>query len=263
VEIDRKPDPSTQEYESGRRIAWESYSGYPLSVPRHWQIFLMAALGICATVIAVPRALSGIVAVPQENAPGISRTAAVTPSTKPSTAKMPVWTAPASGAISTTPDTRPPSAVSNLRLVSNGGTAIAIAWDMSQDNVAVKLYVVRGNGFTTLETADTKATVQWGHRTANVSIQVSAVDTSGNQGEWRSLLVVPPAAAATTATTAPTTSPATSSTPVETTAAPSEPAASESVPTDASSGATTVSSAGAPDPASNAATADQATDQPV
>jgi hypothetical protein len=227
----------------------------------------MAALGIGATVIAVPRALSGIVAVPQANAPGISRTGAVTPSAKPSTAKMPVWTAPVSGAISTTPDTRPPSAVSNLRLVSNGDTAIAIAWDMSQDNVAVKLYVVRGNGFTTLETADTKATVQWGHRTANVSIQVSAVDTSGNQGEWRSLVVVPPAAATTTApaTTAATTTPTaapTSSTPVETTPVPSEPAASDS-PTDASSGPTTVCPAGVQDPASSAATADQAAVQPV
>ena len=164
---------------------------------------------------------------------------------------MPVWTAAASGAISTTPDTRPPSAVSNLRLVSNGDTAIAIAWDMSRDNVAVKLYVVRGNGFTTLETAGTKATVHWGHRTANVSIQVSAIDTSGNQGEWRSLVVVPPAAAAaattataapttapaTSATAAPTTTPATSSTSGETTpAALAEPA----VPTDASSWATTV-----------------------
>ena len=211
----------------------------------------MAALGIGATAIAVPRALSGIVAVPQANAPGISRTDAVTPSAKPSTAKMPAWTAAASGAISTTPDTRPPSAVSNLRLVSNGDTAIAIAWDMSRDNVAVKLYVVRGNGFTTLETAGTKATVQWGHRTANVSIQVSAIDTSGNQGEWRSLVVVPPAAAAaartataapttapaTSATAAPTTTPATSSTSGETTpAALAEPA----VPTDASSWATTV-----------------------
>jgi chitodextrinase len=213
----------------------------------------MAALGIGATVIAVPRALSGIVAVPQANAPGISRTAAVTTSAKPSTAKMPVWTAPASGAISTTPDTRPPSAVSNLRLVSNGDTAIAIAWDKSQDNVAVKLYAVRGNGFTTLETADTKATVQWGHRRANVSIQVSAVDTSGNQGEWRSLVVVPPAAAATTATVAPTTAPAaTSPAPVETTATTSEPATSGSVPTDASSVATTASPTCAQDPASPA-----------
>ncbi|HEX7396057.1 MAG TPA: hypothetical protein VF312_00800 [Propionibacteriaceae bacterium] len=156
--------------------------------------------------------------------------------------------------------------MSNLRLVSNGDTAIAIAWDVSRDNVAVKLYVVKGNGFTTLETADTKATVQWGHRTANVSIQVSAVDTSGNQGEWRSLVVVPPAAATaapTTATAAPTTAPATSSTPVETTAASSEPAASQSVPKTASSGATTASPAGAQDPASSAATAAQASVQPV
>ena len=223
----------------------------------------MAALGIGATVVAVPRALSGIVAVPQVSAPGISRTAAVTPSAKPSTAKMPVWTAPVSGAISTA-DTRPPSAVSNLRLVSNGDTAIAIAWDMSQDNVAVKLYVVRGNGFTTLETADTKATVQWGHRTANVSIQVSAVDTSGNQGEWRSLVVVPPAAAAaaTTATATATATATTTPTPVETTPVPSEPATSPSVPTDASSGPTTVSSASTQDTATSAA-ADPASVQTV
>ena len=137
----------------------------------------MAALGIGATVIAVPRALSGIVAVPQASDPGISRTAAVTPTAKPSTAKMPVWTPPASTTSSATRDTRPPSAVSNLRLLSNGETAIAIAWDVSQDNVAVKLYVVRGNGFTTIQTADTRATVPWAHRTANVSIQVSAIDT--------------------------------------------------------------------------------------
>ena len=219
----------------------------------------MAALGICATVIAVPRALSGIVAVPQENAPGISRTAAVAPSAKPSTAKMPVWTAPTSVASSTTPDTRPPSAVSNLRLVSNGDATIAIAWDMSQDNVAVKLYVVRGNGFTTLQTADTRATVSWAHRTTNVAIQVAAIDTSGNQGEWRSLLVAPPVTATVTVAPAPTTAPATSATPVETTTAPSEPPASPSVPT--ATEATTVSTAGTQDTATSAAI-DQASGQP-
>ena len=221
----------------------------------------MAALGIGATVIALPRALSGIVAVPQASDPGISRTAAVTPAAKPSTAKMPVWTPPASTSSPTTRDTRPPSAVTNLRLLSNSETAIAIAWDLSQDNVAVKLYVVRGNGFATIQTADTKATVPWAHRTANVSIQVSAIDTSGNQGEWRSVVVAPPAAASTAA--APTTAPTTNSAPDVTTAAPSEPPTSESLPTDASSVATTVSSVGAPDPASTDPTAAQATDQPT
>ena len=221
----------------------------------------MAALGIGATVIAVPRALSGIVAVPQASDPGISRTAAVAPTAKPSTAKMPVWTPPASTTSSATRDTRPPSAVSNLRLLSNGETAIAIAWDVSQDNVAVKVYVVRGDGFTTLETTGTRATVQWGHRTTNVSIQVSAIDTSGNQGGWRSLLVVPPMAATTTATSAPTTAPATSSTSVVTTPATSEPA-TPSVPTVASSGATPVSPAGTQDTATSAA-ADQASVQSI
>jgi len=222
----------------------------------------MAALGIGATIIAVPRALSGIVAVPQANDPGISRTAAVTPAAKPSTAKMPVWTPPASGAISTAPDTRPPSAVSNLRLVSNGDTAIAIAWDMSQDNVAVKLYVVRGNGFTTIETADTRATVLWVHRTTNVSIQVSAVDTSGNQGEWRSLLVVPPARAAVTVTSAPPVAPTADSTPVDTTP-PSSSEPLSSSPTNASTDATTVASSGTQDPASSAPTAGEAPVQPI
>ena len=219
----------------------------------------MAALGIGATVIAVPRALSGIVAVPQANDPGISRTAAVTSSAKPSTAKMPVWSPPASGASSATPDTRPPSAVSNLRLVSNGGKAIAIAWDVSQDNVAVKVYVVRGDGFTTIETADRRASVQWAHRTTNVYIQVSAIDTSGNQGEWRSLLVVPPATAAATVTSAPTTAPATSS-PSETTTPPtSEQPSPQTPPTDATSEAPS----GAQDPASTAATAGEASPQPI
>jgi len=175
---------------------------------------------------------------------------------------MPVWTPPASTTSSATRDTRPPSAVSNLRLLSNGETAIAIAWDVSQDNVAVKVYVVRGDGFTTLETTGTRATVQWGHRTTNVSIQVSAIDTSGNQGGWRSLLVVPPMAAATTATSAPTTAPATSSTPVATTAT-SAPTTFATVPRDASSGATTGSSAGAQDSASTETTAYQAPVQPI
>jgi hypothetical protein len=167
-------------------------------------VLLMAALGIGATVIAVPRALSGIVAVPQVIEPGISRTAAVATSIKPSTAKMPVWSAPAPTAVASTPDTRPPSTVSGLRLLSNNETTISLAWDPAQDNVAVKLYLVKGAGFTTVQTNDTKATVAWPRRTVSVIVQVCAVDASGNQGGWRNLLVTAPVGAAVVPTSTPT-----------------------------------------------------------
>jgi chitodextrinase len=182
----------------------------------------MAALGIGATVIAVPRALSGIVAVPQVVEAGISRTAPVTPSTKPSTAKMPVWSAPVTTASAAAPDTRPPSAVSGLRLLANTEANISLAWDAGQDNVAVKLYLVKGDGFPTIQTTDTRATVAWPRRTTSVLLQVCAVDTSGNQGEWRNLLVTAPLGAAAATTAAPTTAPATTVDPAVTTSAPTE-----------------------------------------
>ena len=236
----------------------------------------MAARGIGATVLAVPRALSGIVAVPQGAEAGISRTAAATSSSKPSTAKMPVWTAPTANSTSATPDTKPPSAVTGLRLLTINDSVIGLAWDAGQDNVAVKLYVVKGDGFTSVQTADTKATVSWPHRTTSVSIQVSAIDTSGNQGQWRSLVVVPPVPAAATTTSAPvvppTSAPAvTTMTPETTTTAPSEPAASDSASTAASSEAATTQattadattqSAAVQDPGTTGAMADPSSAQP-
>lgn len=195
----------------------------------------MAALGIGATVIAVPRALSGIVAVPQGAEAGISRTAAAISSSKPSTAKMPVWSAPPAGA----PDTRPPAAVTGLRLLTNSESTIALTWVAAQDNVGVKLYVVKGDGFPTVQTTETKATVSWPHRTATVAVQVAAVDTSGNQGEWRTLAVTPPLAAATITTApaapAPTTAPAPPTDPVVTTAPPTSPSSPDSSTTAAAS----------------------------
>ncbi|HET7724897.1 MAG TPA: hypothetical protein VFK68_09680, partial [Propionibacteriaceae bacterium] len=123
-------------------------------MPRHWQVLLMVALGVGATIMAVPRALSGIVAIPQEAEPGISRGAAAAPSAKPSTAKMPVWSAVATKTTSA-PDAKAPTAVSGLHLVANTQTTITIAWDPAKDNVAVKLYLVKGDGFGTVQTADT------------------------------------------------------------------------------------------------------------
>ena len=206
----------------------------------------MAALGIGATVVAVPRALSGIVAVPQVVEAGISRTAAVTPSTKPSTTKMPVWSAPVTTASASTPDKRPPSAVSGLRLLANNETTISLAWDAGQDNVAVKLYLVKGDGFPTVQTTETRATVAWPRRTASVLLQVCAIDTSGNQGEWRNLLVTAPLGAAAATTVAPATAPATTSTPVVTTSAPTDSSTPTSTDTStASTDATAVQTAAA------------------
>jgi chitodextrinase len=227
----------------------------------------MAALGIAATVIAVPRAISGMVGVPQIAEAGINRTAAVTPSAKPSTAKMPVWSATPTASVST-PDTKPPSAVTGLRLLSNSEASISIAWDSGTDNVAVKGYVVKGDGFVTIQTSETKATVSWPRRTATVSVQVSAVDTSGNQGDWRSLSVAPPVIAATATTSAVvTTAPATSSPPVETTTAPptqppSGPSTDLASSAPATDAATAVQSAAVQDPGTGIL-ADPSSAQPV
>lgn len=162
-------------------------------MPRHWQVILLAALGIGATVLAVPRALSRIVAVPGgESDPGISRTAAVeTTSTRPATEKMPAWSPTPSG--SSTPDTRPPTPVGNLRLVSNTDATLAIAWDASSDDVGVKAYQVKGDGFSTISTSSTQATLPWAHRTSAVTVQVSALDTSNNRSDWRTLSIPAPA----------------------------------------------------------------------
>lgn len=172
---------------------------------------------------------------------------------------MPVWSAPPSNAPSATADTRPPSAVTGLRLLANSDTTISLAWDAGQDNVAVKLYVVRGDGFSSFQTTDTKANVSWPHRTANVTVQVSAVDTSGNQGEWRSLSVnAPGSAAAGTTAPAPTSAPATTTDPAVTTSAPSTP--SDPPSTDlgttapASSDPSAVQSAAVQDPGTAGAT---------
>ena len=219
----------------------------------------MAALGIGATVLAVPRALSGIVAVPQGAEAGISRTVAATSSTKPTTAKMPVWTAPAGTSPSRTHDTVPPAAITGLRLVANDDATISLAWDPGTDNVAVKAYVVKGDGFPSFQTTDTKATVVWPHRTSSVSVLVSAVDTSGNQGQWRSLVVTPPVAPAGTAapgtpTTAPVTTPTVTADPPSSTSSTGT-ASVSSTPTDtastgsASTGASPVQSAAVQSPA--------------
>ncbi len=220
----------------------------------------MAALGIGATVLAVPRALSGIVAVPQGAEAGISRTVAAISSTKPSIAKMPAWTAPAGSSTSRTPDTKPPAAVTGLRVLSNDDATISLAWDPGTDNVAVKGYVVKGDGFPPFQTTDTKATVAWPHRTSSVSVLVSAVDTSGNQGQWRSLVVTPPqTSAATATTTTPTTAPVTTPAAVTTDPPPSPSSTPTAVgtPTDtasagsASTDASAVQSAAVQSPASS------------
>jgi hypothetical protein len=175
------------------------------SVPRHWQVLLLAALGIGATLIAVPRALSGIVAVPQGGAdPGISRTSGVMQTPKVSTATVPGWS-PSVPASAPAADRKPPSLVGNLRITSNTEAVAVVSWDSSNDNVAVRGYIVRADGSTS-ETPSPPVSFSWSRRTGAITVQVAAVDTSGNQGEWRTIVVNPPQGATTTqaaVTTAP------------------------------------------------------------
>ncbi len=162
-------------------------------MPRHWQVLILAALGIGATLVAVPRALSGIAAVPQGGTdPAISRTGAPTTSPKANAATVPAFSA--SGSTSPTPDTKAPTTVANLRVVSVSDTGAVITWDASSDNVAVKTYIVRSDATSPVQTAP-PATLGWARRSSSVTIQVAAVDTSGNQSEWRSITVNPKTAA--------------------------------------------------------------------
>jgi hypothetical protein len=165
------------------------------SVPRHWQVLILAALGIGATLVAVPRALSGIVAVPQGGSdPGISRTAGVMQSAKISTATVPGWS-PSQSATPPTADKKPPSPVTNLS-VRDTGTTARISWSSSSDNVAVRGYLVRADGSTS-ETSALFVSFPWASHTASFMVKVAAVDTSGNQSAWGSIWVNPPNSATT------------------------------------------------------------------
>ncbi len=205
-------------------------------VPRHWQVLILAALGIGATLIAVPRALSGIVAVPQGGSdPGISRTAGATQSAKANTATVPGWSPSPSGASAPAADTKPPSLVANLRITSNTEATAVVSWDASNDNVAVRGYVVRADGSSS-ETPAPPVSFAWSRHPGAFTVQVAAVDSSGNQGEWRSILVNQPKgttattqAVVTTAPTEVTTAP-TTPTPTETTTAATTAPPSSEVP---------------------------------
>ena len=197
------------------------------TVPRHWQVLMLAALGIGATLVAVPRALSGIVAVPRGGSdPGISRTAGVMQTPKVSTATVPGWSPSVSTSTPPAADKKPPSLVTNLRITSNTEAVAVVWWDSSNDNVGVRGYIVRADGSTS-ETPAPPVRFSWSGRTGSLTVQVAAVDTSGNQGEWRSIVVNQPKGATTTqaaVTTGPvaaTTAPIT--TPTETTTEPTTP----------------------------------------
>lgn len=213
------------------------------SVPRHWQVLILAALGIGATLVAVPRALSGIVAVPQGGSdPGIARTSGATQSAKASTATVPVWS-PSPSTTTTPPaaDKKPPSVVTNLYIKSNTEAVAVVTWDASNDNVAVRGYVVRADGSTSTTPAP-PVSFLWSRRTGPITVQVAAVDTSGNQGEWRTIVVNPPKGTTTTqaaVTTAPpvevTTAPTTAAAVETTTEPPPPPPPSSEVPLETTS----------------------------
>lgn len=90
-------------------------------------------------------------------------------------------------------DVKPPTPVSNLRLVESSATSVTVAWDPSSDNVAVTEYVVLLDGSGALASTVTVVRLDWLRRGAQLLIQVAAKDAAGNQSEWRSLVVVPAA----------------------------------------------------------------------
>lgn len=208
-----------------------------MRVPRHWQVLILAALGIGATLVAVPRALSGMVAVPQGGSdPAISRTGAPPTTAKANAATVPAFSS--ATASPSAPDTKAPTSVVNLRVVSASDSGAVITWDPSSDNVAVKTYVVRSDATSAVETAP-PATLGWARRSSSVTIQVAAIDTSGNQSEWRSITINPKTAAVTAPTTtapadptsAPPPAPSTTPAVVETTPSVSAPASDAGSPT--------------------------------
>ncbi len=195
------------------------------TVPRHWQVLILAALGIGATLVAVPRALSGIVAVPQGGSDlGISRTAGASQTPKATTATVPGWSPVASATAPAVVDTKPPTTVTNLRITSNTDAIAMVSWDASSDNVGVRGYVVRADG-TSSEIPAPPVSFSWARRTGSITVQVAAIDGSGNKSEWPSIVVSPPKGT-TTQAAVPTAPPVTTTAPTTT-----APAATTTVPT--------------------------------
>ena len=118
-------------------------------------------------------------------------------------------------------------AVGGAGLVFTEATAV-VSWDASSDNVAVRGYVVRADGSSS-ETPAPPITFPWSRHPGSFTVQVAAVDSSGNQGEWRSIVVNQPKGTTATTQAVVTTTPAevttapTTPTPTETTTDPTTP----------------------------------------
>ncbi len=158
-------------------------------------------LPIVATVVAgeIPHAeptvrfsVSTRPSAPATPTPARTSASLVAPAASSTTA-LPLATAtsPARTTSLSVVDHRPPSPVGRLRLVANTATTITIAWDPSTDNVGVVEYQVALNGTTVSTTQQTTLHVDGIPRHSRLLVQVAALDSARNQGEWRGLVLMP------------------------------------------------------------------------
>lgn len=176
---------------------------------RHPSLRRAAILALCALVAAIIYWIPTTVTTPAVlNIDGrLSATpgpAEATPVTAPEETSEPEATSVTDEQIRR----RPPSSVYDLRLASNTLETFTVAWDAASDEFGVASYQVLMNGFAAVLTTATEVTLRWPQGDENVLIQVSAINTRGNQGEWRSLVIIPPPTASSTPTpTTPTPTP--------------------------------------------------------
>ena len=124
-------------------------------------------------------------------APSVAPSSAVPPTEVPSASSSAANPTVAITTNSPT-DQQPPGAVSGLRLASNSLATFTIAWQPATDNVSVGGYRIVVNGVQEALVTDTFVTLAWPRRPGNVLVQVSAIDLTGNTGEWRAISIIPP-----------------------------------------------------------------------
>lgn len=144
--------------------------------------------------------------VPVASSPGVS-----VPPTSPEKAHPSSTASPLPGK-----DRSLPTPVRGLRLVSNTASHYLIGWNRSHDAAGIQHYVVLVDGYLTGTVKDPWITLTWPASTANILIQVAAVDGNGNQGEWRAIVVIPPPLAVAPPAKPATPTQATSTTPTPT-----------------------------------------------
>lgn len=153
------------------------------------------------------------------------------PSTITATPVPPILPSPTTAPSTSAPAPRLPAAPRTLALRANDDAGFTIGWAPGDD--ASVRYIVRLDGRPSGVVAATQATLGWPGGTDRVTVQVSALDSQGNEGPAAALVVVRPAApredAAPSATPEPAREPAiapSSSAPVPAPATPTQPSPS-------------------------------------